>query len=237
MKWLVRTTEEERAWERQHMLKQIDRYLATDVMDKISKDEGYRAKIDLVEERLTQSASWILDIGSNTAGECEYLVSRGYSIIATDINEQALLISQRRCRHFGRKAPAYVACDGQRLPFESGSVACAVFNESLHHMPDPAASLREVHRVLQPGGKVLMYEPYAYDPWRRISEVRDYFRGTVETSFGIGQLRELLRQAGLSVTDLSRPALPPSQWKLDALPFYRRALPTTPTSTQCGAGF
>lgn len=226
MKWFIRTTEEERVWERNHILNQLDRYLATDVLDKIANDNGYRAKIDLIEGQLGKISGWILDLGSNTAGECEYLVTRGYSIIATEINEQALLISQKRCRHFGRSAPAYVACDAQKLPFADGSVACAVFNESLHHIPDPGASLREVQRVLGPGGRVIMYEPYSYDPWRRISEVRDYFRGTVETSFSVGQLRKLLEDAGLAVGHLSRPALPPSRWKLDALPLYRRALRT-----------
>ncbi len=69
-----------------------------------------------------------------------------------------------------------------------------------------------------------MFEPYAFDPWRRISEIRDYFRGTVETSFSIRQIRRFLADAGLEATRIDRPVLPPSRWKLQFLPSYRRAL-------------
>ncbi len=224
MKLFVRTTDEERAWEKKHILGQREKYLNTNVIQKIAEDDGYRAKVELLEAVLADEADWILDIGSNTAGECEYLVHRGHYVIATDINEFALSISKERCRRFGRKSPAYIGCDGQKLPFADESVKCVVFNESLHHMPDPACSLSEVYRVLRPGGKVIMFEPYAYDPWRRISEIRDYFRGTVETSFSERRIRQLVADAGLEFKHIDRPVLPPSRWKLQFLPIYRRFL-------------
>jgi SAM-dependent methyltransferase/uncharacterized protein YbaR (Trm112 family) len=225
-RWFVRTTREERAFEKKGILALTDKYLATDVIEKVSRDDGYRAKVDLLEHKVGKCDGYLLDIGSNTAGECEYMVSRGYTIIATDINEYALSISKKRCAQFSRKAPAYVACDGISLPFESESMACVVFNESLHHLPEPLASLKEAWRVLAPGGRVLMFEPYAYDPWRRISEVRDYYRGTIETSFSEGQIKRMLRESGFILHEMSRPVLPPSQYKLDALPTYRRLLRT-----------
>jgi len=198
--------------------------LSTDVLQKIATDDGYRAKVEQLRALLDSDTGWILDVGSNTAGECEYLVSRGFSVIATDINAVALSISRERCERFGRSSPTYVVCDGQRLPFLGESVPYVVFNESLHHMPDPAQSLGEVSRVLSKRGQVILYEPYAYDPWRRISEVRDYFRGSVETSFSVRQVKSLLAQAGLRLTYLSRPVLPPSAWKLQFLSPLRRLL-------------
>ena len=223
-RWFLRTTREERAFEKKGILALMDKYLATDVIEKVSRDDGYRAKVHLLENKVGQCDGFILDVGSNTAGECEYMVSRGYAIVATDINEHALSISQKRCAHFSRKAPTYVACDGVRLPFLTGSMACVVFNESLHHMPDPLASIKEAWRVLSPGGRILMFEPYAYDPWRRISEVIDYYRGTIETSFSEGQIKRMLRESGFLLSEMSRPVLPPSRDKLAALPAYRRAL-------------
>jgi ubiquinone/menaquinone biosynthesis C-methylase UbiE len=222
-RWFLRTTHEERAFEKKGVLALMDKYLATDVIEKVGRDDGYRAKVRLLEDKVGQCDGFILDVGSNTAGECEYMVSRGYSIIATDINEYALSISQKRCAHFSRKAPAYVACDGVGLPFVTGSMACVVFNESLHHMPDPLASIKEAWRVLRPGGRILMFEPYAYDPWRRISEIRDYFRGTIETSFSEGHIKRMLSESGFSRSEMSRPVLPPSRDKLATLPAYPRS--------------
>lgn len=223
-RWFLRTTGEERAWEKKHILSLMDKYLSTDVLQKVQRDEGYRTKVDLLESKVGKCAGYVLDIGSNTAGECEYMTSRGYNFIATDINEHALAISKKRCAHYHRKAPDYVACDGAKLPFLNESIECVVFNESLHHMPDPLLSIREAWRVLVPGGKILLFEPYAYDPWRRISEIRDYFRGTIETSFSESQIRGFLNSAGFQSINILRPVLPPSTYKLEALPAYHRYL-------------
>jgi DNA modification methylase len=46
--------------------------------------------------------------------------------------------------------------------------------------PDAPRALAQAARVLKPNGKISLYDPYRYNPYRRLSEVRDYFRGTIE---------------------------------------------------------
>ena len=225
-KIFVRTTAEERVWEKRHILSQTSRYLASNVLEKIKVDDGYRIKVETVEKKLGTCTGYILDIGSNTAGECEYLVTKGYLLIATDINEYALGLSKKRCKIFLRPSPDYAACDAANLPFSSDSIDHVVFNESLHHIPEPQMAINEAARVLKPGGKLIMFEPYAYDPWRRLSEIRDYFKGTIETSFTETQVRNFLKVAGLNLTSLTRPVLPPSRTKLNSLPIYHRLIRT-----------
>jgi ubiquinone/menaquinone biosynthesis C-methylase UbiE len=224
MKLFLHSTRKERESEIRHIRSLEERYLRADVIDKVERDDGYRKKVEQIEHELGTSGGWVLDIGSNTCGECEYLNHRGHAVIATDVNDLALSISRRRCESFGRRAPAYVVCDGQNLPFRDRSIASVVYCESLHHMPDPAKSLAEARRVLNDDGAAILYEPYAYDPWRRLSEIRDYFRGFVETSFSEGRIHALARGAGLRIAHLSRPVLPPSTWKMKFLPGYARAL-------------
>ena len=214
----------EREFQNKNIFGQRQRYLATDVLQKISVDAGYAEKVNQVEQALAHTGGLILDIGANTCGESEYLTTRGYSIIATDINEVALGLSKERCAKFGRTAPRYIACDGHRLPLQSESVHFAIFNKSLHHMEDARKVLKEVHRVLAPGGKVFMYEPYAYNPYRRLSEVRDRFLGTIEKSFGVRQLKSLLSEAGLTTVSIQRHTCPPSKWKSDAMGNIHRTL-------------
>jgi SAM-dependent methyltransferase len=91
-------------------------------------------------------------------------------------------------------------------------------------MPEPARALAQAARVLKPGGKVFLFEPYAYNPYRRLSEVRDYFRGTVEKSFGAGQLRLLLAEAGLEVVSLQHHVCTVSEWKLTEFNLVHRFL-------------
>ena len=52
--------------------------------------------------------------------------------------------------------------DAEALPFPDGSFDLVVGHAFLHHLPQPAAALREAHRVLVPGGAVL----FAGEPTR-----------------------------------------------------------------------
>ena len=211
------TSEQERKYERTHITAKRERYLRTDVAQKVRDDPGYAEKVTLIERAISGTQDWILDVGANTCGEAEYLTTRGYKIICSDINEVALEISRERCARFGRPAPRYLACDAQNLTLEDQSVSYVIFNESLHHMPDAPRALAQAARVLKPNGKIFLYEPYRYNPYRRLSEVRDYFRGTVEKSFGVRQLKSLLSGAGLELVSLERHVCTASQWKMAEL--------------------
>jgi ubiquinone/menaquinone biosynthesis C-methylase UbiE len=218
------TTQQELEFERAAISKRRDRYLATDVVEKVRTDPGYAEKVRILEDALGDTQDWILDIGANTCGESEYLMTRGYKIIANDINEIALDLSRQRCARYDRPSPRYLACDAQHLNMESGQVSFVIFNESLHHMPDPARALAEACRVLTPNGKLFLYEPYAYNPYRRLSEIRDYFRGTVEKSFGVRELKRLLSDAGFDVLSMERHVCTASEWKLAQLSVPHRLL-------------
>lgn len=208
------TTDQEQQFERAHINSHREVYLATNVMDKVRLDSGYAEKIQILDTALAGAKGRILDVGANTCGESEYLTTLGYKIIANDVNEVALELSRERCARFGRPAPEYLPCDAQQLALADEHISFVVFNESLHHMPNAIKALSEAARVLKPGGRLFLYEPYAYNPYRRLSEVRDYFRGTVEKSFGIRQLRALLADAGFTVLSLERHVCAASEWKL-----------------------
>ena len=217
MKMWARTshisTEDEREFERHHIALQRDRYIATDVLEKVRIDRGYAEKVALIEGSMKGVQGWVLDVGSNTCGEAEVLSSRGYPIIAMDINEIALGISKERVRRFGRAGPEYVAGDAQCIPLQDGAISGVVCFEALHHLPEPRRALEEIHRVLMPGGRLFFYEPYSFNPYRRLSEIRDRLRGTIEKSFGRRQLRALLAACGFELTSLASKVLPPSEWK------------------------
>ncbi len=207
------TTIDERLYEKEYTLKEKEGYLSRDIMRRIGVDGGFRDRVRYIERALGDTRGWVLEIGSNTCAECEYLAVRGHSVIATDINELALAVSQERCAKFGRKSPHYLACDGHHLPLEKESVRFVMFNESLHHMENPLQVLREVERVLAPATKVFINEPNALDPYRRLSELRDlYFRGSIERSFSVAQLNRLLIHASLHPISTQVHAFPHSVW-------------------------
>ena len=54
------------------------------------------------------------------------------------------------------------------LPFKSQSTSVVLLLNVLHHLPEPAAFFRECERILKPGGRVCLIEPYAGPLSRRL---------------------------------------------------------------------
>ena len=80
------------------------------------------------------------------------------------------------------------AADARRLPFASGVFDLAVSQETVEHVDDPFLAVREIVRVVRPGGKIYLQVPFVigYHPGPE-----DYWR------FTRAGVAALLRQAGI----------------------------------------
>jgi ubiquinone/menaquinone biosynthesis C-methylase UbiE len=216
--------QQEREFERINVEGKRGRYLETNPLQRYEIDIAYREKVDRIKVGLGKPSGLILDIGGNTAGEATLLKQLGYEIIVGDINETALDISRQRVEKFGLKAPGYVALDVHHLPFKDESFSAVTVIEALHHFVDYDQALKEIHRILKPGGNLFSLEPYALNPLRRASEIRDRLRGTIEKSFYISQLTRLCQNAGFVQINVASVATGRSSWKLKEVPVYRRPI-------------
>jgi SAM-dependent methyltransferase len=90
----------------------------------------------------------VLDAGAGTGLVSDVLRAAGARPVAVDLS-----FSMLRWRAAGRP-PAAVA-DLSRLPLRAGAVDDAVAAFVLNHLPEPVPALRELARVVRPGGAVL----------------------------------------------------------------------------------
>jgi len=125
-------------------------------------------------------------------------------VVATDVSPRYL---RRHAVRVGAMldAPAdiYAAADAAALPFEDGQFDAVYAQVMLYRLPDPARALREVHRVLAPGGRFLGIErasPWAR-PFRRreaaAMDARAQAQGIRERPIGYAEWRALAAGAGL----------------------------------------
>lgn len=103
---------------------------------------------------------------------------------------------------------------GGPLPFENASFQAAVVKDVLEHVPDPVLTVREVHRVLEPGGLVFASSPDAQRwVWNDYTHRRPFTR----TAF-----RLLFADSGFQVDRVGFESVFPGTGRISALTRRKR---------------
>lgn len=106
------------------------------------------------------------------------------------------------CRYVGLELPvtqqaaskkADVLYDGLHFPFADQQFDVIVCNQVIEHVFEPAPFLDSIHRLLKPGGQLLITAPFV---WDEHEQPRDFAR---YTTFGLAYL---LRKHGFEVREL-----------------------------------
>jgi len=108
----------------------------------------------------------VLDIGCGLGRHSFEALTRGARVVAADLDDAALKdVSQMSAAMIAEdQAPlgATLECvhaDALHLPFEDGSFDRIIASEVMEHIPDDEAAMRELHRILKPGGVVAVTVP------------------------------------------------------------------------------
>jgi len=103
----------------------------------------------------------VLEIGVGTGKNVEFWPA-DKKITAIDLTPRMLEIARQRVEHFGRDDDLRLG-DVQSLEFASRTFDTVVATFVFCSVPDPVLGLREVGRVLSPGGQVLLLEDVRID--------------------------------------------------------------------------
>lgn len=113
---------------------------------------------------LLDGSERMLDLGCGTGMYLPLVAPLCRTLVGAELStEYARMASETIAAH-GLSNTAVVVQDGAHLAFPAGSFDAALCVDSLHHVEHLDATLRELARVLRPGGKVFVFEPNAVNP-------------------------------------------------------------------------
>ena len=112
----------------------------------------------IVVELLGKSVGRALDIGCGDGKFTRLLAGLSSQTSGVDVKANKIEEAAKAAQAAG-VAIDFRTASGQELPYENASFNVVAFSNSLNHMPDPAAALREAVRVLKPGGVLYVMEP------------------------------------------------------------------------------
>ena len=129
----------------------------------------------------------ILDVGCGTGANLEMLERFG-DAAGVDISSEALTFCRDRGLNNVRQGEA------ERLPFADSSFDLVTALDVVEHLDDDQAGLREIHRVLHPGGRALLFVPAFMFLWGVQDDVSNHRR-----RYTLASLQQAVESSGLVV--------------------------------------
>jgi len=104
-----------------------------------------------------------LDIGSGSGWLARRLAERAPQgrVVGMDVSDEMVRVARRTS--LDHDNILYVVGEAAEIPWESNFFHHAISVESAYYWPDPAAGIREIHRVLRPGGTAWILINYYRD--------------------------------------------------------------------------
>jgi demethylmenaquinone methyltransferase/2-methoxy-6-polyprenyl-1,4-benzoquinol methylase len=165
----------------------------------------------------------VLDLAGGTGDLAQAFARKVGSsglVVHTDINTSMLRVGRDRLLDAGLVLPT-VVCDAEKLPFETESFDRVSVGFGLRNMTHKDRALAEMHRVLKPGGKLLVlefskvarplekaYEWYSFSVLPRLGRLvaRDeasyrYLAESIRMHPGQEELKAMMKKSGFGHVD------------------------------------
>ena len=144
----------------------------------------------------------VLEIGCGLGTDGAQFAKAGAHYTGIDLTDAAVNLARRRFEIFNLHG-SFCVGDAERLDFPDNSFDLVYSHGVLHHTPDTQAAVREIHRVLRPGGRaiVMLYHRDSYNYRINISLLRRAGVHLLRSNAGLklvqaltGESEESLRQ-------------------------------------------
>jgi SAM-dependent methyltransferase len=119
---------------------------------------------------------YLLDLGCGAGENSVYFSRLGAHCVASDYSPGMVDVALRLATANGVKVEGRVI-NAMAIDYPDHTFDIVYAANLLHHIPDPLVTIKEIHRVLKPGGKMCFWDPLRHNPviniYRKIAtEVR-----------------------------------------------------------------
>ena len=164
-------------------------------------DEMRDASLDLlVDLARPTSHDTVLDYATG-AGMAGFSVAPDVSTVeAADELPDMLEEGKRLGAELGLVNVAFTLVDLYSLPYKDGAFTLVVCRNAFHLLPEPAAALAELLRVLSPGGRIVLLDPIVDETTdKAFNEIARLREPAHRRHYQAGELDEIVERAGLRV--------------------------------------
>ena len=116
------------------------------------------------------SGKQVLEIGPGSGAHSALFKRHGAQVTAADITPARAAATARKLNLLPGEGGVAFQADAENLPFQDDRFDIVYSNGVLHHSPDTARCIDEVHRVLKPGGQaiLMLYSRHSATYWLNI---------------------------------------------------------------------
>ena len=161
--------------------------------------ERYRfSKLDYLPHRVDYKGypeKKILDVGCGLGTDLSYFAAGGAEVIGIDISSTAIDLSRKNFNQRDLSA-RFMKMDGEKMSFASNSFDFIYCHTVLHFTPNPEAMVKEIHRVLKPGGCAFLMtinrHSWLYFLHKLVKLKIDYMDSPVFRKYTYNEFKQLL---------------------------------------------
>ncbi|MEE8169959.1 MAG: methyltransferase domain-containing protein [Phycisphaerae bacterium] len=114
------------------------------------------------EDGARETAFSVLDVGCGTGIWASLVRAAGLpaSVVGLDFSPEMCRRARERADTVGANGTSFVNADSEHLPFRDGSFDLVTCSHSFHHYPHQQEVVRDMNRVLRPGGRLLLVDGF-----------------------------------------------------------------------------
>ncbi|MBI2849272.1 MAG: class I SAM-dependent methyltransferase [Chloroflexi bacterium] len=114
---------------------------------------GQERRLGLIRRFVSLENKRILDIGCGIGTYVHQLRRFSPCVYGVDVDAERVAMAKRTLTHHILQASA------EDLPFQDGAFDIALLHEVIEHVPNDHKAMQEAHRVIRPGGHIVVYAP------------------------------------------------------------------------------